>query len=61
MFYRIFLSPQVKRSVIISSKQGVYELPHELPNNLRLRIRILGLRILGNKEKLEESPNLLEL
>ena len=57
MFYRIFLSPQVKRSVIISSKQGVYE----LPNNLRLRIRILGLRILGNKEKLEESPNLLEL
>ena len=57
MFYRIFLSPQAKRSVIISSKQGVYE----LPNNLRLRIRILGLRILGNKEKLEESPNLLEL
>ena len=57
MFYRIFLSPQVKRSVIISSKQGVYE----LPNNLRLRIRILGLRILRNKEELEESPNLLEL
>ena len=28
MFYHIFLSPQVKRSAIISNKQGVYELPH---------------------------------
>ena len=44
MFYQIFLPPQVKRSAIISNKQGVYELPHELPNALRLRI-------LGNKEK----------
>ena len=31
-------SPQVKRSVIISNKHGVYELADELPNNLRLRI-----------------------
>ena len=31
MFYQIFLSPQVERSAIISNKQGVYELPHELP------------------------------
>ena len=54
MFYQIFLSPQVKRSAIISNKQGVHELPHELPNNLRLRI-------LGNKEKSGESPNLPEL
>ena len=38
MFYQIFLSPQVKRSAIISNKQGIYELPHELPNDLRLRI-----------------------
>ena len=53
-FYQIFLSPQVKRSAIISYKQGAYELPHELPSDLRLRI-------LGNKEKSEESPNLLEL
>ena len=36
MFYQIFLLPQVKQSTIISNKQGVYELPHELPNNLRL-------------------------
>ena len=54
MFYQIFLSPQVKRSTIISNKQGVYELPRELPNDLRLRI-------LGNKEKSGESPNFLEL
>ena len=36
MFYQIFLSPQVKRIVIISNKHGIYELPHELPNDLRL-------------------------
>ena len=54
MFYQIFLSPQVKQSAIISNKHGVYELLHELPNDLRLRI-------LGNKEKSGESPNLLKL
>ena len=42
MFYQILLSPQVKRSAIISLKHGIYELPHELANDLRL------LRILGN-------------
>ena len=46
MCYQIFLPPQVKWSAIISTKQGVYELPHELPNDLRLRI-------LGNKENQE--------
>ena len=54
MFYQIFLSLQVKQSAIISIKQGVYELPHELPNDLRLRI-------VGNNENSRESPNLLEL
>ena len=29
MFDKIFLSPQVKRSVIISNKHDIYELPHE--------------------------------
>ena len=43
MFYKIFLSPQVKRCTIITYKHGIYELPHELPNDLRLRV-------LGNKE-----------
>ena len=38
MFYQIFLSPQVKRWVIITCKHGIYELPQGLPNNLRLRI-----------------------
>ena len=39
MFRQIFLSPQVKRCAIITYKDGVYELPHELPKNLRLNIK----------------------
>ena len=38
MIDQIFFSPQVKLSVIISNKHGIYELPHELKNELRLRI-----------------------
>ena len=53
MFYQIFLSPQVKRSAITSNKQGVYELPHELPNVCRLSM-------LGNKEKSGKSGNVSE-
>ena len=30
---QIFLSPQVKLSLIISNKNGTYKLPHELPND----------------------------
>ena len=30
---QIFFSPQVKRSVIISNKHGIFELPHELPDD----------------------------
>ena len=37
MFEKILVSPQVKWIVIISNKRGIYELPHELPINLRLR------------------------
>ena len=40
MFYQIFPSPQLKRYAIITYKQGIYELPHELPNDLRLRILV---------------------
>ena len=43
MFYRIFRSPQVKQSAIISNEHGIYELPHELPKDL-------GLMILRNQE-----------
>ena len=35
---QIFFSPQVKRSGIISNKHRKYELPHELPNNLKRSI-----------------------
>ena len=31
MFYQIFLSPPVKRWVIITYKHGIYDLPHKLP------------------------------
>ena len=48
MFYQIFLSLQVERKVNISNKYGIYELPHELPNDLRL------LEI-SNQENLEIS------
>ena len=37
MFYQIFLSPQVKRFAIIIYKDGLYELLHELPNDLAFR------------------------
>ena len=38
MYYQILVSPQVKQSVIISNKHGIYELPRNLPNNLRFKI-----------------------
>ena len=47
---RIFLV-QVKRIVIISNKHGIYELPHELPNDLRLRT-------LGNYEISRRCQNI---
>ena len=34
MFYQISLSPQVKRCSIITYEYGIYEFPHELPNDL---------------------------
>ena len=37
MFYQLFFSPQVKRCAILTYKHGLYELPNELPNDLRLR------------------------
>ena len=38
MFYQIFHSPQVKRWQIIKNEHGIFELLHELTNDLRLRI-----------------------
>ena len=47
MFHQIFLSPQVKRVVTISNKHGIYRLPHEFPNDLRLRIHLYGMFAAG--------------
>ena len=49
MFDEIFLSPHLKRKVIISNKHGIYELPNELPNNLRLKLEKIS------KEDLKSS------
>ena len=54
MVEQIFLSPQLKRKLIISNKYCIYELPHELPNDLRLRI--LGIFEISGK-----SQNFIEL
>ena len=43
MFYQVFLSPQMKRCAIIADTHGIYKFPHDLPNDLKLRI-------LGNQE-----------
>ena len=53
MFYQIFVSPQVKKIVIISNRHGTNELLHKLPNDLRLRI-------LGSKEVSRISQNVIE-
>ena len=53
MFYYRSDYPQVKRNVISSISNLVYELPHELPNDLRLRI-------LGNKKILGKSQVCVE-
>ena len=47
MIDQIFVSPQGKQSVIISSKTGIYELPQDSPNDLRFRI-------LGNIRKISK-------
>ena len=36
MFYQIFLLQQMKQSVIVNNKHGIYELPNDL------RLKILG-------------------
>ena len=38
IFYQVFLSLQIKQFAIITYGHAIYELPHELPNDLRLRI-----------------------
>ena len=38
MFLQIFLSSQVKQCVIITYKHGIYELPHNLLKEMKLKI-----------------------
>ena len=52
-FYQIFFSPQVEQCAITTYKHGIYELPHELSNDLRLRIS-------GNQEIPRKFENLIE-
>ena len=54
MFDKVFVSPQMKRIVIISNKHRIYELPHKFPNGIRLRTS-------GNWEILRNSRNFTEL
>ena len=52
MFYQIFFSPQVKRWVIITYKHGIYNFPHELSNDLRLKK-------LGNIRKVSKTHKMI--
>ena len=55
MFDQIFASPQVKQIVTVSNKHGIYELSHELPNDLRLK----DLRKLGNIKKISKLHRII--
>ena len=52
MFDKIFVSPKAKRIENISMKHRIYELPHELMNDLRLKT-------LGNKQVSRRSQNFM--
>ena len=52
IIFQIFFSSQVKLSVILIKKHGIYELPHELSNYLRLRT-LGNLKILGKSQNIE--------
>ena len=56
MFDQTFLSPLVKRRVIINNKYAIYELPHELPNEVRLRIYLTKL---GNVRKISKLHRII--
>ena len=47
-FYQTLLSQQVKKSTIINNKHGIYDLPHEFPNDFKT----YGPRKLGKVRKI---------
>ena len=49
MFYQIFLPPKIRRGTDIGNKHGTYELPDQLPNDLRLKTK--------GQEKFKASKN----
>ena len=42
VFDQFFLSPQAKQCAIITYQHRIYVFPHELPNNLKVRIFAAG-------------------
>ena len=55
MFYQIFFSLQLKQCVIITYKYDIYELPHELQNDIRLK----DLRKLGNIREMSKLHRMI--
>ena len=53
----LILSPQVKQSVIITNKHSIYELPHELPNDLRVKTQ--DPRKLGKISKISKLSRII--
>ena len=65
MFYQILLSLQVKQSKITSNKYGIWDLPHELPNDFRLRKYLENLKfhriiVFQNKNFVNTSKKLVK-
>ena len=58
LIYQIFFSPQVKRSVVISNKHGIYGLLHKLPKDL---VKKDSKKKLGQSKKLSSFYSLNSL
>ena len=56
MFDSLYLSPQVKQSVIINNKHDIYELPDVSPNTLGFKKH---LRQLGNISKVSKLQRII--
>ena len=56
MFYQIFILPQAKRCAVTTYNHGVYELPNEFPNDLRLTIFEIRKNQENLKTPLNDSP-----
>ena len=56
-----FFSPQMKRSVVISNKHGIYELPHELLKDLRFRKNQENFKTSWNYKLVNSPPPKLKL